>query len=506
MTEPAAAEDDTSEPSAAAPSAGAADAETTAAPAPSRSWMTLETRSRRLLIGLGIYLVCLVVFALVGADRLSVHTPYNHFAHLADAWLHGRQDLRGGAPGYAMNNDFAVYDGKTYISFPPFPALLMMPVVWLAGSPENFRDAQFIIWLAGVGPAVLFLVLEKMRRTGRSGRTEYENVFLALLFAFGTVYFFSAVQGTVWFAAHVVGIGLTALFVLCALDAERPILAGLLLGCMFLTRTTTLLLGTFFVFELIRASYIKKTGASLPSEGTLGERIAATMRGVDRRQLLYAAAFFAIPLLFCFGVAARMNYARFHDPRPWAFGHEYLTVGWQGRIHRWGLFSYHFLPRNLGVMLASLPWRPAPNEAFGAFPGPIGDALRSVLHRDVTVPFQISGHGIALWFTTPFYFWLLRPSRATFLTWAAFFGALGPLVMNLLYQNSGWFQFGYRFSNDYVVLLFVMLAVGVPRFGRLFQYAAAWAVLWNLFGAVTFERPMYGAFYSHDPNAVFPQD
>ena len=508
MTEPAAAEADkekraSSEPPPAIPAIPAAPA----APPPStrQAWLTPETRSRRLLIGLGIYLVCLAVFALVGADRLAVHTPYNHFAHLADAWLHGRQDLRGGAPGYAMNNDFAVYDGKTYISFPPFPALLMMPVVWLAGSPENFRDAQFIVWLAGVGPAVLFLVLEKMRRTGRSERTEYENVFLALLFAFGTVYFYSAVQGTVWFAAHVVGVGLTALFVLCALDAERPILAGLLLGCMFLTRTTTLLLGTFFVFELIRASYMKKTGA-LPSEGSLGDRIGATLRGVDRRQLLRAAAFFAIPLLFCLGVAAQMNYARFHDPRPWAFGHEYLTVGWQGRIRRWGLFSYHFLPRNLGVMLASLPWRPAPNEAFGVFPGPIGDALRTVLRREVTVPFQISGHGIALWFTTPFYFWLLRPKRATFLTWAAFFGALGPLVMNLLYQNSGWFQFGYRFSNDYAVLLFVMLAVGVPRFGRVFQYATAWAVLWNLFGAVTFERPIYGAFYSHDPNAVFPQD
>ena len=473
----------------------------------SRSWLTLESRSRRLLIGLAIYLVCLVVFMVVGADRLSTHTPYNHFAHLADAWLHHRQDLRGGAPSYAMNNDFAVYDGKTFISFPPFPAVLMMPLVWIAGSPENFRDAQFIIWLAGIGPAVLFLVLEKMRRTGRSPRTELENVLLAVLFAFGTVYFYSSVQGTVWFAAHVVGVALTALFVLCALDAERPILAGLLLGCMFLTRTTTLLLGTFFLLELVRAAYRERSaGAALPSAGSLLARIDETVRGTDRRALLRGGALFAIPILVCLALAAHSNYDRFHDPRPWAFGHEYLTVGWQGRIRRWGLFSFHFLPRNLGVMLASLPWRPAPNETFGVFPGALGDALRSLLHREVHVPFQISGHGIALWFTTPFYFWLLRPKQATYLTWAAFLAALGPLVMNLLYQNSGWFQFGYRFSNDYAILLFVMLAVGVPRFGRAFTIAAAWAVAWNLFGAVTFERPVYGAFYSHDPSAVFPQD
>ena len=186
MTEPAAAEEMAGKPA-------------------DRSWLEHESRSRRLLLGLAIYLACLVVFALVAGDRLTTHTPYNHFAHLADAWLHGRHDLRGGAPGYAGNNDFAVFEGKTFISFPPFPAILMMPLVAIAGSPENFRDAQFIVWLAGIGPAVLFLVLEKLRRTGRTERTEAENLQLALLFAFGTVYFFTAVQGTVWFAAHVVG-------------------------------------------------------------------------------------------------------------------------------------------------------------------------------------------------------------------------------------------------------------------------------------------------------------
>jgi hypothetical protein len=456
-----------------------------------RSWLEPESRSRRLIFGFGIYLACLVVFALIAGDRLTTHTPYNHFAHLADAWLHGRQDLRGGAPGYAGNNDFAVFEGKTFISFPPFPAVLMLPFVWLAGSPENFRDGQFVVWLAGIGPAVLFLVLEKLRRTKRTERTEKENLQLALIFAFGTVYFFSAVQGTVWFAAHVVGVGLAALFVLCSLDAKRPILAGLLLGLMFLTRVTTVLLVVFFVLELLRVCYMKGTGEPLPGEGPLGARIKKTIAGVDRAELFKQAFLFALPVLACIAVASWMNFTRFHDPRPWAFGHEYLTVGWQTRIRRWGLMSYHFLPRNLGVMLASLPWKVPPATGAAAASQPL---------------FVISGHGLALWFTTPFYLWLLRPSKTTFLTWAAFLGAAGPLLMNLLYQNSGWFQFGYRFSNDYAVLLFVMLAVGVRRMGRSFWIAVSWAVVWNLVGAVTFDRDKYGALYSHDANAVYPVD
>ena len=43
--------------------------------------------------------------------------------------------------------------------------MLMLPFVWLAGSPEAFRDGQFVIELAGIAPAVLWLVLEKLRRT-----------------------------------------------------------------------------------------------------------------------------------------------------------------------------------------------------------------------------------------------------------------------------------------------------------------------------------------------------
>ena len=78
---------------------------------------------------------------------------------------------RTGRPPYAMNNDFVEFQGKTYISFPPLPAMLMLPFVKLSGSAENFRDGQFVIWLAGLAPALLFLVLEKLRRTGRSPRT-----------------------------------------------------------------------------------------------------------------------------------------------------------------------------------------------------------------------------------------------------------------------------------------------------------------------------------------------
>ena len=439
-----------------------------------------DSRSRRLLLAFAIYVACCITFAIVaGPPRLREHTSFNHYAHLADAWLHGRQDLRNGPPAYAQGNDFAEFDGKTYISFPPFPALLMLPFVALAGSPENFRDGQFMVWMAGLAPAFLFLVLEKLRRPTASGdvrskRSETTNVLLALLYAFGTVYFFTAVEGTVWFAAHVVGAGLLALYVLFALDAENALLAGVFMACAWMTRPSILLTAPLFALEAIRVC----TPGGIPSEGTFRERVREIWIRLDRMSLLRHYALFALPIVIAIGIASWMNYSRYHRFDPTAFGHEYLGVVWKGRMQKWGLFGYHYLAKNLGCMLTILPWLPPKGVDS------IGGAA-----------FKINEHGLAIWFTMPFYFWLLKPKTKGWLYVLIALSALVPAAMDLLYQNSGWRQFGYRFSNDYSILLFVLLAIGDLGFGWRFRAAAAWGVAWNLFGAVTFDRAEFDKYY-----------
>jgi len=50
--------------------------------------------------------------------------------------------------------------------------------------------------------------------------------------------------------------------------------------------------------------------------------------------------------------------------------------------------------------------------------------------------------------TSPFFVWLLWPRRRTALS-IALWAAIVPIAMlDLTYHNSGWLQFGYRFSND----------------------------------------------------------
>lgn len=406
-----------------------------------------------------IWIAALIVYAIFSGDRLKAHSPDNHFSYLADSYLHGTLSVRGQPPG-GGGNDWAHYGDRWFVAFPSFPAVVYMLPVAVLG--RDFPNRAYDVFLAAFAPALLYLLLEKLARKGYSLRSWRENVALAGLFAFGTVYFFSAVQGSVWFTAHLVGCALMAGYVYFGLEVERPLVAGALLGLSFHTRTSTLLGAVFFGFEALRMNR-KADAPSPPEDADSLTRLGCWFRGIDFARALRPIAKFSVPVLLAIGVYMVLNKLRFDS---WTeTGYRYLQIRWQARILRWGLFNYHYLSRNLAVALALLPWmtRAAPYV-------------------------QISRHGLALWVTTPHYLELARPTRTPPLAWSLGIAAFVIALLDLLYQNSGWVQFGYRFSNDFAILLVALLAVvGRPlrRVGVVFLLLA---VLVNAFGAATFDR------------------
>jgi hypothetical protein len=399
---------------------------------------------------------------------------------LAQAWLQGRLDIGGSPPG---TNDWACFDTvdegpcppgrysfsgpeaeryRWYVSFPPLPAVLLLPVVAIFGL--GTLDALFWALFAGLAPMLLFVVLRFLRESGQSGRTERDDLLVTALFAIGSVYYFAAVQGTVWFAAHVVAAAFVCLYLLYAFGARRPLAAGLALGLAFLCRPATLLLAGFFALQAISAAKDEDRpwSASAP-------------------RLFRALAMFALPLALIVAAAMWHNAARFGDP--FEFGHRFLQIRWRSRIETWGLFSTHYLPRNLTVFLLSLPW-----------------LIESS-------PFiRITRHGLALWFTTPNLLWSVWPRKLDATVVALWAGVVPTALCTLLYQNTGWIQFGYRFSLDYLPLLFVLVALSRRRFGAAFLACAVFAIVLNTFGAVTFDR--YHQFYDTDPTqqVIFQPD
>ncbi|HET8933870.1 MAG TPA: hypothetical protein VFN67_10535 [Polyangiales bacterium] len=437
------------------------------------SRLALGARMRAPLL---IYVFCAVVYVAILGTRARGPSDNTHFVSLAQSYLHGQLSVLGDrAPGY---NDWAEYQGRWYVVFPPFPALVILPAV--AIWHDAVWDRLYWALFAGLGPALLYVLLRFLREREGSGRSAGEDMALTALFAFGSAYFFSAVQGTVWFAAHIVACPLLALYVLFSVQARRPFWAGLMLGLAVATRPSTMYLAPIFLIEAMSAA--RPDGAPVSREiDNIYARTWNFLRGVAWPRALRSCVMFALPFAAVSVIMLLLNYLRFGDPLE--VGYKYLRIRWSGRIEKWGLFNYHYFSKNLAVYLAALPW------LSGAYPF-----------------VRISRHGLALWFTTPNYLWVLWPKRVRVLMVALSLGAVCVAIADLCYQNSGWIQFAYRFSLDYSVALIGLLALGGRRFGPGFYAMLGFACLVNTFGAITFDRAY--DFYDHDSSqqVIFQPD
>lgn len=443
-------------------------------------------RRQRLLIPCVLWFAFSAVYVATSGSRILTPSENNHYVWLAHAWLEGRLDLGGDPPG---TNDWACFDTETkgpcpassgafqgadkeryrwYVSFPPFPAAVIAPVVAIFGLAT--LDRLFWALLAGLAPAMLFVVLRWLRESGRSGRSRRDDYLLTALFGLGTVFYFVAVQGSVWFAAQVVATILLFAYIYFALDAQRPLLAGLMLGSAALCRPATALLGIFYVLEAVRVAR-RQPSTAADADANWVDVVREWLAPVQWREVLRRALPFTAVAIAVFSLGLWHNYARFGDL--FEFGHRFLQIRWRSRIETWGLFGYHYFGRNLAIFVASLPWL-----------------------LDNAPYLRISRHGLALWFTTPNLLWTLWPRRVGGTLVAAWLALLPVAVLTLLYQNSGWIQFGYRFSLDYMPLLFVILALSGRRFGTGFWACAILAIGINMFGAITFDR--HGQFYDND--------
>jgi hypothetical protein len=441
---------------------------------------------RRHRVHLGLYLVGVAIFACVAGRRLGQQSLDPHFVYQADAWLKGQlaidaplkgddwakvetvvlddgQQVRGrrlsSRPSFRIAGGSEVpvarisrtVEIQAFMSFPPFPAVLLLPQTAIAGRAAN--DVITTVLLAALVLPLLFAVLGRLDAAGVSQRSTGERLWLVACLAFGTVFFFSAVQGRVWFTAHVVGVVMALLYAWAAIDARRPVLAGLALGLAAVTRTPLAFMFPLFVLEAWRVS-----------DGTARWR---SDRAALVRTLLQRLLPFALPVLAIAAAAMALNLARFDSPTE--FGHSYLQVRQQAQMEAHGLFSYQYLARNLAVAFTLLP------ELTDKPPG-----------------FQISGHGLAIWVTTPVLLLLLWPRQRSATSRALWITVALVAIPTFFYQNSGWFQFGYRFSLDYLPFLVLLLSVGGRPLGRVSKVLIVVGIAVNLFGAITFaQQPEY---------------
>ena len=87
------------------------------------------------------FLIVLWVAASFTGHWATEENPYRSYALQACAWLNGRLDLGKDYPWLEL----AIYEGKYYVSFPPFPSLVLLPFAAVLGTntPDHWISLGF---------------------------------------------------------------------------------------------------------------------------------------------------------------------------------------------------------------------------------------------------------------------------------------------------------------------------------------------------------------------------
>lgn len=429
-------------------------------------WTPLRLWLLAYRIEVTLFVVTFFVLAMFSSQRFMRQSAAPHFVYQAQAWLEGRLDIDSevlpnkedwacvrevGGQKIRCPTGPSFPTDKWYVSFPSFPAVAMLPFVAING--YQFNDTSFGVFLGALAVAYCFSLFRFLYRSGELERDKKENIVMALLFAFGTLFFYCSIRGEVWFLAEVMGTLWTFIYVRNSVQARRPVLAGIFYSFAALTRTPLVFSGLFFVIEALTL----EKSPRLPQLRKLLDDWQA-WKAPAKKLALFALGAAPVAIL-----AALYNEYRFGSFTE--FGHRFLYNNRvNAEIDEFGLFSWHFLSRNLEAALLLLPkvsWK----------------------------PFQLSYNpfGMSMFVTMPMWLLLLLPKKRPRLHWPLWLTVAVVALPGLFYQNTGYAQFGFRFSLDYTPYLMTLLALGGWSLRQTgVATLAALSVLVNFWGAVAF--------------------
>ena len=166
----------------------------------------------------------------------TYENPYAYFDKLAAAFLRGEMHIIS-----PVKDDLTLYGRRWYVPFPPLPALLLMPYMWVTGA-STADTVLFSIVLAAFNVMITYGIVSQAVRRGWSQVSLQDAIWLTVLFGLGTVHLYMSLQGTVWFLAQLATYTFAALSVWLALANRHPLLIGLALAIAMLARPHIVLL------------------------------------------------------------------------------------------------------------------------------------------------------------------------------------------------------------------------------------------------------------------------
>ncbi|HEU5016176.1 MAG TPA: hypothetical protein VFT66_26890 [Roseiflexaceae bacterium] len=401
---------------------------------------------RRWALPAVLFVVAGLIYWLSARLLGRTHSPDTaYFNDLADAFLHGRLYLAKPPARY----DLTQYKGKWYVPFPPLPTLLMLP--WVAAFGLKWMNT--VVFGAVVGAANVtfaFLLLQSLARRGWTGLQRSGNLWLTVLFGVGSVHWYVATQGSVWFVSQLCTLTFILLAAWLAVATDAPLLSGAALALAMLGRPHVAL-----CYPLLLGIHMQH------AQDRMQDRSAW--------RWLRWGAFALVPLALSGAALLAYNAARFDNPLDFGYLRQNVSSDLAADLRRYGQFNLHYVPHNVWAMLLS---------------GPAWDAKRNLILPTV--------YGMSLLLTTPALVYLLNAFCRSPLVIGAWVATALILVPLLTYYNTGWWQFGYRFSLDFMTPVLILLAVGAgANVGWKLRALILLGVVVNAWGTWWFQNPRF---------------
>lgn len=393
-------------------------------------------------VSMVIYGLVMATFAPNGLGQSSF--PY--FAYLADGLLHGQLHL---AISPLATRDLILFGDRLYLYWPPFPAVIFLPLVALFG--VGVSDAPVTLLSAGANVALVAAILDELDRQGMALLSTAKRAWLTAFFAFGTVQLSLAIYPRVWFTAQLLSFTLLGGAYLVALrgrSARAVLLAGALLGTAVLTRNSTLMAGFGILWLICRNSPVP-----------------------DWRICVTQGALLLLPVALAVGFLGLYNYARFGSLLDSGLAYHLMADVFVGDFRQYGAFNLHYIAINFYYNFLSFPYL----ALFGSRP---------------ETEFWMGG---SLFLMSPMYFLAFAGIARTWRRGGAFVlvSCLMGLTPMMLLMGTGWITFGPRYTFDVAVPLMFATAFGASLApAKSLAYLAMISTLIYLPGALLLSRAL----------------
>lgn len=370
-----------------------------------------------------VLLYLLLMCWLTGYGPLKQNV-YNSYALQADSWRQGRLDLGQDYPYLEL----AVYNGKYYVSFPPFPSYILFPLTFIFGS--NTPDALLMWFISLLSAGYLYRLALQFRLS------EPLSALTTLTVILGSNTTFNMLNPGVWFFAQNLCFLLAVMTIYYAGNGKGG-WALFFWACSVGCRPMQI----FFLPVVLLILYIveKKKSPELSGKKIVSNKI-----------------YWGIPASCVALTYMVLNYLRFGSIIE--FGHNYLPEFIRAEH---GQFSVKYMSENLKSLLH-----------FFQF----DESGKIVIDHFGNLSFMLASPCVIFAILTLLACILKKEYRIVIFQSGIITCAIAYLAVTIMHKTMGGWHFGNRYANDILPWIYLATVLGLSRVEKLGKYQIPIAV------------------------------